>query len=459
VKEACFVRSTKPLALLVTLILAACQANQPSGGTPSASAPSAPPTQATGASATPANPSTGATASAAAAELSGPLTVWDFHYDLPGSGDALKKVDADFTALHPNVKIDHVFVSDGTKVPAAFAAGSGGDVIMSGALYAGPVADGEKGAVIDLKPYFTQAELDQYLNLGNFSKGGDTKQALYGLPQATQGFPWWYNKKVFTAAGLDANTLPTTWEGFIAALDKLKASGVDAIVGGDKDGWFARNVFDGVWPTVFQPQDTVDLKAGKIKFSDPRVKTVFERTIALYAYLNKDYQSIPLFLEGANRFGLGKAAMTTGLFGDAANHTVWNPALGVDNVGLFITPGSNFAVVSGVGWEIPTYVKDPLRLANAVAYLKYMTGKPGAQTRWDIAQILPAYKGIDLKGAPPQVVTEQKIIEGQPGQDSVHEWFTWMGNELGDWMPLLVSKKKTIEEAQADFQAKADANP
>jgi ABC-type glycerol-3-phosphate transport system substrate-binding protein len=446
------VRSVRQLLTLsVALVLAACS------GAPATSAPAsvAAPTTAPAGS-----PAASGAASEAPAELSGPLTVWDFHYDLPTSGDALKKIDADFSALHPNVKIDHVFVPDGTKVQAALAAGAGGDVIMSGALYAGPVADGEKGAVIDLKPYFTPEELSQYLNLGNFSRGGDTTKELYGLPQATQGFPWWFNKKIFTAAGVDAENPPATWDDFIAVLDKLKATGTQPIVGGDKDGWFARNTFDGVWPTVMQPQDMIDLKAGKIKFTDPRIKTVFERTIKLYSYLNKDYQSIPLFLEGANRFGLGKSAMTTGLFGDAANHTVWNPALGEENVGLFITPGSNFAVVSGVGWEIPTYVtKDPSRLANAIAYLKFMTGKPGAQTRWDIAQTLPAYKGVDLNGAPPQVLTEQKIIESLPGQDSAHEFFSWMGNELGDQLPLLVSGKKTIEAVQAEWQAKAEANP
>jgi ABC-type glycerol-3-phosphate transport system substrate-binding protein len=449
-KEDGFVRSAKPLALLVVLALAACS-GPTSSGAPAASTAAA----TTAASST----GSGEPPASAAAELSGPLTVWDFHYDLPGSGDALKKIDADFTALHPNVKIDHVFVSDGTKVPAAFAAGSGGDVIMSGALYAGPVADGEKGAVIDLKPYFTQDELDQYLNLANFSKGGDTSKELYGLPQASQGFPWWYNKTVFAQAGLDRDTPPATWDDFIAALDKLKAAGVVPIAGGDKDHWFAINTFDGVWPTVFTPQAAIDLKSGKMKWTDPSIKPVFERTAKLYSYLNSDWQSIPNFLEGANRLALGKSGMATGLFADAANWQVYNPALGEDNVGLFITPGSKFIVASGVGWEIPTYVKDPSRLANAIAYLKYMTGKEGAQTRWDVNQTLPSYKGITLTGAVPQVVTEQKLLTDNEGQDSIHEWWSWGGTAIGDNMPLIVSGQETIEDAQADFQARQDKTP
>jgi ABC-type glycerol-3-phosphate transport system substrate-binding protein len=49
-------------------------------------------------------------------------------------------------------------------------------------------------------------------------------------------FPIVYNKELFTKAGLDPDHPPTTWPDFLAALEKLKASGTTPIVLGLKDG-------------------------------------------------------------------------------------------------------------------------------------------------------------------------------------------------------------------------------
>src|SRR5439155_19983311 len=45
----------------------------------------------------------------------------------------------------------------------------------------------------------------------------------------------WYNKALFTKAGITA--APTTWDEFFATADKLKAAGITPVALGGKDGF------------------------------------------------------------------------------------------------------------------------------------------------------------------------------------------------------------------------------
>ena len=46
---------------------------------------------------------------------------------------------------------------------------------------------------------------------------------------------FWYNKDLFTKAGIDGP--PTTWNEFLADVQKLKAAGITPIAVGEKDKW------------------------------------------------------------------------------------------------------------------------------------------------------------------------------------------------------------------------------
>ena len=64
-------------------------------------------------------------------------------------------------------------------------------------------------------------------------------------------FPVVYNKELFKKAGLDAENPPTTWPDFLAALEKLKASGTTPIVLGLKDGFGGEITGVGLQSQVF----------------------------------------------------------------------------------------------------------------------------------------------------------------------------------------------------------------
>ncbi|MDZ4671806.1 MAG: extracellular solute-binding protein, partial [Phototrophicales bacterium] len=67
---------------------------------------------------------------------------------------------------------------------------------------------------------------------------------LYELDGESYGVPWtwgavgmFYNKALFEQAGLDPENPPVTWEGFVEAIDALKAAGITPISLGGKDKW------------------------------------------------------------------------------------------------------------------------------------------------------------------------------------------------------------------------------
>ena len=94
---------------------------------------------------------------------------------------------------------------------------------------------------------------------------------VYGLCDVVEYWGVWYNKEVFAKYNLK---VPTTWSQFLSVCDTLKKNGVTPLA----------QTVQGRWPTFIMfeemvarqdPQLYVDLCDGKVKYTDPRVKTAF----------------------------------------------------------------------------------------------------------------------------------------------------------------------------------------
>lgn len=59
---------------------------------------------------------------------------------------------------------------------------------------------------------------------------------VYGVPYQATTVGFWYNKALFAKAGIDPAGLKT-WDGFVAAINKLKAAGVTPLSLGGGDKW------------------------------------------------------------------------------------------------------------------------------------------------------------------------------------------------------------------------------
>jgi multiple sugar transport system substrate-binding protein len=122
---------------------------------------------------------------------------------------------------------------------------------------------------------------------GNFSQafkdastGNDGKQYFVPL----YNYPWVvnYRKSVFQEGGYQP---ATTWTEFKALMDKMKADGLVPLAFADKDGWPAQGTFDILNMRQNGYDFHIALMAGQEKWTDARVKKVFEVWRELVPYL------------------------------------------------------------------------------------------------------------------------------------------------------------------------------
>jgi raffinose/stachyose/melibiose transport system substrate-binding protein len=95
------------------------------------------------------------------------------------------------------------------------------------------------GQILDLDAALTELGVRDYVDEGAASLliGLVDGEGLYDLPLGLNVEGFWYNKAVFTAAGLDPENPPQTWDELIAACEAIKAIGIAPIVQGGADQW------------------------------------------------------------------------------------------------------------------------------------------------------------------------------------------------------------------------------
>jgi raffinose/stachyose/melibiose transport system substrate-binding protein len=145
-----------------------------------------------------------------------------------------QKVADDFHALHPTVtiKISAVETNDlqRNKIPAALLSGSPPDIFESWG--GGEIADQVKAGYLKDITDDTKAEV---ASMGPASKIWAVDGKQYGLPWdfGIEGF--WYNKDLFTQAGISSP--PTTLADLNADVAKLKSANITPIAVGAGDKW------------------------------------------------------------------------------------------------------------------------------------------------------------------------------------------------------------------------------
>jgi multiple sugar transport system substrate-binding protein len=125
-----------------------------------------------------------------------------------------------YESEHPDVKIDvtvHSWNDVDREVKEMVDAGDPPDMAQIGA-YADYAAEGRLYKAGDLLSIPVQADF-----LSQLSTAGEVNSVQYGLPFASSTRVLFYNKKLFTEAGI---TPPGTWDELAAAAEALKAKGV-----------------------------------------------------------------------------------------------------------------------------------------------------------------------------------------------------------------------------------------
>ncbi|AIF69438.1 ABC transporter substrate-binding protein [Palaeococcus pacificus DY20341] len=280
----------------------------------------------------------------------------------PWSGaefDAFKKVIDAFESKYPNIKIEYKTqrAEDlATILPLQFDSKEApADVI---AMWGWFITDmGKKGHVMELNDIINK---DDYVSGVLDAVTADGK--IYGAPFTAGAKPgFWYRKSFFEKHGL---TPPTTWDEFVALLEKIKGiEGIKApIVTGDSVGWPISDVTEHFLITFGGPELQYKLINGEVKFTDPQVKEIFENRIV--PLLKAGYFSEPIEWT---------SAVTAWWNGDYALYFMgtWLTGMVDDptDLGMFTLPGAKGMVMAPDYWMIPKYTKHP---EEAKLFVKFL---------------------------------------------------------------------------------------
>lgn len=212
-----FVRRLAVVTAVLALAVGACT----SGSSTSPSAQAASPSAAQSAAAPPSS--------------AAPVVITWWHNANQDPGKTFWQTVADeYTAAHPNVtfKITPTQNEDfKTKLPLALNSSDPPDIFQSwggGGLLQQVQADKAQDITAAVAPWIST------INAGATSLYQiDGKQ--YGIPYDLGLVGFWYNKALFSEAGI--STPPTTWDEFQAAAGALKAAKITPISVGEKDTW------------------------------------------------------------------------------------------------------------------------------------------------------------------------------------------------------------------------------
>ena len=243
---------------------------------------------------------------------------WHNSNNEPGRG-FYEQVAADFEEANPGVTIEieaQAHEDMLTKLDAAFQSGDMPDIYMErgGGELAAHV---EAGLVRDL----TEDAAEEIEKIGGSVAGWQVEDKTYALPFSMGVVGFWYNKALFEQAGI--TEAPATLDDFYAAIDKLKAAGIDPISVGAGDGWPAAHYW---YYTALRhcSQDVLEGAVTSLDFSDPcfvDAGTTVEEIIAKEPF-NPGFLTTPAQTGPTSASGLlatGKVAM------ELAGH--WEPGV------------------------------------------------------------------------------------------------------------------------------------
>jgi len=203
----------------------------------------------------------------------------------------------------------------------------------------------------------------------------------WGVPYTYYQWGIYYRKDIFEKLGI---AVPTTWKQFLAACATLKKEGVTPITIGTKFLWTGAGVFDYLNLRVNGYEVHNDLTAGKIKYTDSRIQSVFDRWDELVkpGYFIKNHATFS-WQEALAPMVQGKAAMY--VMGNFAVAPLKKAGLTDDTLGFFQFPEITAGLAKSEEaptdtFHIPAKAKNK---ADARKFLAFLA-QPKIQTQWNI---------------------------------------------------------------------------
>jgi multiple sugar transport system substrate-binding protein len=293
----------------------------------------------------------------------------------PAPKKAMEELIAGFEAANPDIKVKwNNFDHEGYKSAIRnFLTADAPDVA---AWYAGnrmaPFVTA--GLFEDVSDVWEANGLNDQLKSAAASMTIDGKK--WGVPYTYYQWGIYYNKDVYKKAGVE---VPKTWAEFVAACEKFKAAGVDCLTTGTKALWPGAGIFDYINMRTNGYEFHMDLTAGKVAWTDAKVKATFAEWAKITPYITANAAAID-WQDAAALLSQGKAANY--VMGNFAVATFKEGGMTNDTLGYMIfpeiTPGIPRAEEAPTDtFHIPSGAKNK---ADAKKFLAYLAS-PEAQTK------------------------------------------------------------------------------
>jgi raffinose/stachyose/melibiose transport system substrate-binding protein len=366
-----------------------------------------------------------------------------------------------YMAEHPNVKIEITVLENEafkTKLTTVLQSGEVPDIFQSWGQ-GGMIEQVNAGLLKDIT-----ADLD--------ANGGEWRNTLgaldafavdgknYGVPWDMGAVTFWYNKDLFTQAGIA--TPPATWSEFLADVQKLKDAGITPISVGEGDKWPGMHIWSYLVSRIGGAEAFSAAAAsgpGRTgKFTDPafvqagvELKKLIDMEPFQEGFLGATHDEMQA------TFGNGKAAMLLG--------GQWSPSvqaansadlLGVKNLGMFSFPavegGAGLAtdiVGGGNGFAIGKDAEP-----EAIDFVKFLTSVENQTTIAASNTGIPVAKGAEVGLVDPNMVMVSQAVANSTYYQLYFDQVlpSAMGGIINDAVQKLYAGTATPEEVCAEIE-------
>lgn len=389
-------------------------------------------------------------------ELEGTIVVWDYNYGTP-AGESFDEVARQFMDLHPNVVVEHVnipVVGYSESLDTAFTTQSGPDLV---AVRVSDIPKFEP-RLTDLSDRITPDVKAELHGWAAMNPELDADGAIYGLPYSLSIPAIYYNKELFSQAGLDPERPPSSLSELIEYSDALLDAGITPLAGGNAQGtlylWWFENVLGGVAPAA----EWMELALGDRPWTDEMLRIPAEMYMDFIdrGYFAPNHPELWVGdFSGYSNFVNGEAAI-------APAYTHYRPALleNDDDIGVWtnlaISANEPFFKPAGpvLGWSVPTFSQNP---DVAYEYARFISGVEAQQLHLDIDGQAPTNVLVDASRAPNDVQIGFEEWKGsEPGVYIALVWDFPAYVMYRDTMLQFFEGSMTLDDALEATQAEAE---
>ncbi len=251
----------------------------------------------------------------------------------PAPKAAFEAIVKGFEAANPDVKVKiNTFDHEGFKTSIRnFLSAEAPDIVT---WYAG----NRMAPFVNAGLFEDVSDVWQKEGLSDKLKSADASMTIngkkWGVPYTYYQWGIYYRKDIFAKLGIAE---PKTWKELLDACAKLKAAKITPFAIGSKQTWPTGGWFDYLDLRVNGYEFHMDLTAGKVPYTDPRVAAVFDRWDELVkpGYFLANHPSY-MWQEALPAFVKGEAAMY--LMGNFAVAPMKEAGLKEDQLGFLVFP-------------------------------------------------------------------------------------------------------------------------